>query len=290
MKNRSFLELIKKNKIRRQKSEAASKWSFLNSSLFCMMLLSASIAHGTYEGTYAFCHHGKVDLSWLEVLLPYNPVIVDVGTYYGEDLCRAPKIWPKAKIFALEPNPRAFSVLQKNIKEKGIGNIQTECLAISDHDGTDVLFLSRGPRRNDPAFEHTSSLLPVTLKQFAYRNEPNIEVPCMTLDSWRESKNIEKIDVLILDTEGFELQALQASPGILNHVQIICVQTFFAQDRMGRTDYSLLRDYLRRANFVVLAHWYTEGDRGSAVYVSQEMFDALFVKCWGLGIGGMQFP
>lgn len=258
--------------------------------LISAMIFGFSNLYGTYEGTYAFSHHGKIDISWLEVLLPYNPVIVDVGAYYGADLCRAPKIWPKAKIFALEPNPRAFQELQKNIAEQNITNIKAECLAISDHDGKDTLYLNRGARRSDVAQEFASSLLPITAASFAKLTEPNVEVDCMTLDSWKKSRGIGKIDVLILETEGYELQALQASPDVLKDVQIVCLQTFFAQDRIGRTDYDRLREFLQNENFVVLAHWYTEGDRGNAVYVSRELFDALFVKCWGLGIGGLTYP
>ena len=246
--------------------------------LFCALLFGYGSAYGTYEGTYAFHRHGQVNWSWLQMLLPYNPIIVDVGAYCGEDTCRALNTWPKAKIFALEPNPRAYEEMLKNIANAKISNMKTDCLAISDHNGTDRLYLCGDPNGN--------SLLPPAEAQLA---DP-IEVPCMTLDAWCIGNNIAKIDILRVEVEGFELQALQASPNILKNVKVIWVQSFFAQERAGTTNYFFLKDFLLKANFVVLAHWYTQGGRGNAVYVTQELFDALFVKCWGLGMGGLPYP
>jgi FkbM family methyltransferase len=242
--------------------------------LFCFMILSCFSVHGTafYEGTQTFSKYKEINWSWMQQLLPREPVIVHVGAYNGLDTCKAAKIWPEAKIFALETNPRAYVEMLKQLAATNFNNIKTHSLAIGDHNGTAPFYLCKDPNGNDLSYEQSSSLLPLSQSN----REPKIEVPCMILDDWCQLNNIEHIDLLRLELEGFELQALQCSPHILKKVKIIWVQSFFSSDRMEMTNYFWLKDFLYKSNFVVLAHWYTQGGRGNAVYVSQELFNDLF--------------
>lgn len=234
-----------------------------------------------YEGTSTFRNYGVVDLSWMQQLLPYNPIIVDVGAYHGTDACRALKIWPRSRVFALEPNPYAFVEMEKQIRETASSNIKTFPYAISDHSGIATLYLGDG---------ELSSLLPPANEYQSQLRAVKFEVPCLTLEDWCQMNGIDHIDLLRLELEGFELQALQGTEDILKTVKIITVQSFFAPYRTHMTNYFYLKEFLYNANFVVLAHWYTQGGRGKAVYVSRELFDAYFVKCLGLGTGGLSYP
>ncbi|HUD01117.1 MAG TPA: FkbM family methyltransferase [Rhabdochlamydiaceae bacterium] len=243
--------------------------------LFGFIVLSCSSAYGTvfYEGTAAFSKYREINWSWIRQLVPDKPVIVDVGVYYGLDTCKAAQLWPEAEIFALEANPRAYVEMLKHINERDCNRIKTHYLALGDHNGTAPFYLCKGPNGDDISYDHASSLLPPS-PDLGWRT-PKIEVPCMILDDWCQLNNIEHIDILKLELEGFELQALQCSPNILKKVKIIWLQSFFSSDRIGMTNYFWLKDFLYKSNFVVLAHWYTQGGRGSAIYVSQELFKGL---------------
>ncbi len=255
--------------------------------IFFALLVRCSYVFGElyYEGTSTFRGYGGANLNFLVQLLPYNPVIVEVGAYCGAETARAAQIWPRSQIHALEPNPRAFSELEKMVAEKKLENVKTYNSAVHDHDGMALLHLYRGPFGEDLSYEHESSLLPLE-----HIDCPKLEVACYTLDHWCQQNGIHKIDLLRLELEGSELQVLQASPEILKHVKVIYVQTFFYPYREQTTNYFLLKDFLYKANFVVLAHWYSPGGRGNAIYVSQELFDAYFVRCLGLGTGGLSYP
>jgi FkbM family methyltransferase len=241
------------------------------------MVLSCLSIEGTvcYEGTASFRHHGQINWSLMQQLVPHDPVIVHVGAYTGLDTHKAARIWPEAKIFALEANPRAYVEMLKHIAETDFKNIKTQYLAIGDHKGTSPFYLSRGPNGDDISYEQASSLLPLSPDLGGSNPEPKIEVPCMSLDDWCQLNNIEHIDILRLELEGFELQALQCSPNILKKVRIIYLQSFFSPDRIGMTNYFWLKDFLYKSNFVVLAHWYTQGGRGNALYVRQGLFNGL---------------
>lgn len=245
--------------------------------MFGFMVLSCLSAEGTvyYEGTFAFHNHHQINWSLMQQLAPPDPIIVHVGAYTGLDTHNAARIWPEAKIFALEASPRAYVEMLKHIAETNFKNIKTQYLAIGDHKGTAPFYLSRGPNGDDISYEHASSLLPLSPDLGASNRETKIEVPCMSLDDWCQLNNIDHIDILKLELEGFELQALQCSPNILKKVKIIYLPSFFSADRVGMTYYFSLKDFLYKSNFVVLAHWYTQGGRGNAVYVRQELLNGI---------------
>ncbi|HSW87044.1 MAG TPA: FkbM family methyltransferase [Rhabdochlamydiaceae bacterium] len=264
--------------------------------IFCFFLsvmFFFSNIHGEeyYEGTATFRNYGKVDLNWLVQFLPYNPIIIEAGAYCGAETVYAAKKWPKSPlIVAFEPNPRAFEMLKKRIVEEKIENIEAYNIALNNYNGSAILHLCRGPNGNDPFFEHESSLLPPSQEMKYHCKGPEMEVPCAMLDDWCLEHHIDHIDILRLELEGNELQVLQCSSEILKNTKIIILQSFFHPYRTGTTYYFHLKDFLTKAQFVPLAHWYTQGGRGHAVYVSQELFDAYFVKCLGLGLGGLLYP
>ena len=245
--------------------------------LFSFLSLRCIFADGAvfYEGTNTFRNYEEINWSWMKPLLPNDPVIVYVGAYEGYGAHRAVQVWPEAKIFALEPNPRVYIEMLKHLAETGYKNIKTYPLAIGDHNGTAPFYLCRGPSGTNISYEDASSLLPPSPELERINSGPKIEVPCMILDDWCQLNNIKHIDILRLDLEGFELQALQCSPNILKNVKMIYIQTFFSSERIGMTGYFGLKDFLYKSNFVVLAHWYTQGGRGNAIYVSQELFNGL---------------
>jgi len=252
--------------------------------LVCFSSLKAEVY---YEGTATCRNYGKVELSWMVQFLPYNPVIIEAGAYTGNETINAAKIWPQSQtIIAFEPNPCAFAQLQKKIDKENLTQIKAYNLALHSYNGTADLHLCRGPGGNDRVQEHASSILP------AYNacRGPTIEIPCAQLDEWCKENQIDHIDILRLELEGLELEALRSSTEILKKTKIIIVPSFFRQYREGTVDYFALKAFLTEAHFVPLAHWYESGERGLAVYVSQELYDAYFIKCLGLGLGGLSYP
>lgn len=261
----------------------------------CLTLLAcvgqAQLSANTYyEGTSTFRSNGAVGYSWMVQFLPYNPVIVECGAFYGKEVVRAAQIWPKGKVIAFEANPRAFSILEHTLMEEKLDNVKIYPFAVNDYNGQAKLYLNFGPTGRDSSYEDKTSLLEPTPAEAPYSKGPKIEVPCIALDDWCKENGINKIDVLRLDLEGAELRALQSSSEILKTVKLIIVQSFFHPYRIGTPNYFVLKDFLTRANFVPLAHWYTPGGRGTAVYISNELFDAYFVRCLGLGLGGLTYP
>lgn len=252
---------------------------------FCSALLStASLKGDQYEGIEMFRGYGKVDLAWLTLFLPYNPIIVEAGAFNGAETCRAAKIWPYGRIIAFEPNPHAFEQLEKKVKEELLTNVELHSLALNTYDGIARLNVCHGMKGADPSFGYASSLLPLTKEMEVYCKGPQIIVPCTILDDWCGENEVDHIDLLRLELEGLELQVLQNSPRILKNTKMIYVKTMMHPYRVWMTQYSELKSFLEKSNFVLLSHWYQPGIIGHAIFLSRELFDAYMKLSLGIDL------
>lgn len=58
------------------------------------------------EGSFTHWHHKRLDL--ISLFLPSNPVIIQAGDHYGNEIISFSQHWPNAKIISFEPNPHAL--------------------------------------------------------------------------------------------------------------------------------------------------------------------------------------
>lgn len=259
--------------------------SMLSRALAIFILFSfSSLNAQKYEGVGLF-ENRKIDLSWLPQFLPYNPIIVEAGAFFGAETYRASKIWPKSKIFAFEPNPYSFEQLQKMIDEQRLSNVKAYPFALNTYNGLAKFNVCLGMEGTDPNFGYASSLLDLLTCMEIYSKGPQIHVPCVILDDWCEHNQIDHIDILRLEVEGMELPVLQSSPKMLKNAKIIYLKTFTHPHRIGMTHYNELRDFLEKSGFVLLSHWYETDIDGHALFLSRELFDAYFKLSLGIYLG-----
>lgn len=119
--------------------------------------------------------------------------IVDCGANVGLF-----SLWLGAakRVIAVEPNPNTFRRLKRNMEINGI-NATTIQAAVSSADGT-VKMDFAGP-----------SVL-------AEIGETGVEVPSRSLDSLLDELGADSVDVLKLDVEGHEIEALEGAAGSLS--------------------------------------------------------------------------
>jgi FkbM family methyltransferase len=192
------------------------------------------------------------------------------------------KLWPKARIIVFEPNPHAFSILKKNIKNSTAKNVEVHNLALHNYNGLTPLYVCYGMKGDNPAYEYASSVLPLTPEMQIYCKGVRIETPCVVLDDWCREAGIDHVDVLKLELEGLELPVLESSPNILKDVKVIYIKTIIHPHRVGMTQYEDLRRFLEKSNFVLLSHWYQPQINGYAIFLSREIFDAYFKLSLGI--------
>ncbi len=247
---------------------------------FCLFLLSLHAQEHTprFEGILgeptAQISNMTANIGYF---LPYNPVIVEAGGYEGENAKRLANLYPQGKVFVFEPNPRAFQALLHTVE--GLENVTATQAALYTCSGTVNLHLNHGVYNNDIRLEPLSSLLqtfyPGNVPFSAFKG-PSVEVPGIVLDDWCRERQVDHIDCLLLDTEGFELQILKSSPEILKTVIVIHTKTNLAMFRKGTTQYRELYEFLAQSGFTLLSHWYLEGLQGEATFIQTRIFDAIF--------------
>jgi 2-O-methyltransferase len=238
-----------------------------------------------YERFYCFKDCNEMNVDILERFLPYNPVIVEGGAYCGGLTSKLSKLWPRGQIYAFEPNPRAFDELQKMISVEGLANIIPYNLALADYTGPGTFYVCHGTYGKSAEFEFASSLLRPTQEMEIHYQGPKIEVSCVNLDDWCREKQVDHIDLLILELQGMEFQVLISSPEILQNVKAIYTQTNFFPFREGMINYFILKSFLETMGFVVLEHLYRQGHSGNAIFLSRELFDGYFKYSVGLKLG-----
>ena len=139
-----------------------------------------------------------------EVLLP-GMVILDVGAnigYYA--LLEAFLIGTGGLVYALEPFPRNYNLLLKNIHLNDYQDrIKLFRIAAGDETGTAKLYL--GPSDNNHCLVKNDHLINI-FQEVRGAYSDSVEVETVILDDFLKGR--EKIDFIRMDLEGFECQVI----------------------------------------------------------------------------------
>lgn len=145
-----------------------------------------------------FGSHHRHQISLAKKLLPEAGVFVDVGANVGEFSVSLALAKPKARILAVEPNEPIRSNLQKNLQVNSISNVVVCPLALGDVRAKQTLY-----QCNDSAL---TSFVPFTGQHIA-----SDEIDVCTLDELTRTEGLERLDLLKIDVEGYELKVLKGA-------------------------------------------------------------------------------
>jgi FkbM family methyltransferase len=188
----------------------------------------------------------------LKELLPHNPTIIEGGAFIGNDTLRMARNWPDGTIYAFEPIPEIFRHLYHNTK--GYHNIYPIQLALGNHDGPSLFWPAQNPKKNESPSQAGSLLPPkerLTWSETTF-HEP-IEIPTVTLASWVTEQEIDEIDFLWLDLQGYELPVMQASEEIIRQIPLIYTEVHFVEAYQGQAQYLELKKWLESIGFTMIA-------------------------------------
>lgn len=141
-------------------------------------------------------------------------VVLDLGANIGYyTLIFAKLVGEEGKVFAFEPDPTNFALLEKNIEMNGYKNVILVQKAVSNKDGKLKLYLSEYSMGDHAIFN-------------LYEGCKFIEIEAIRLDDY--FKNYEgKIDFIKIDTEGAEEQAIQSMLNLLKKNKTVKILTEF---------------------------------------------------------------
>jgi FkbM family methyltransferase len=142
------------------------------------------------------------------VKLRSSPTIIDCGANIGLVSLAYINAYPKANIHAIEPASDNFELLRKNLG--GNDGIRIIRAAVSNQSGTGQLVLSkRSPSSH-------------SMSEAAIRHQGKRErIDLITLKDYLDRNNIEKVDLLKLDIEGAEMDAIEGLGKRIRDVRVI---------------------------------------------------------------------
>lgn len=168
--------------------------------------------------------------------------VVDAGANIGYYTTLAAKLaGPRGKVIAFEPEPRNFTLLQRNIAANGFRNCIAVNEALADKAGSLTLHLD------------ATNWGAHSLAQQNVRGTRSVTVRATTLDAFFARKRVARVDVIKMDTQGAEGRIVQGMRRTLarnKHLRIIMEFWPFALRSLG-TDPEQLLEWLRSKGFCI---------------------------------------
>jgi FkbM family methyltransferase len=208
----------------------------------------------------------KISKIILKKYLPTNPVIIDCGAHDGADSVALAKLFKGATIHAFEPVKDLYTRLKENTRY--FKNIITYPIALADVDGEMDFYISAG------ASDASSSLLEPEDHLTDHPDtffKDKTTVKTITLDNWAKVNNIEKVDMLWLDMQGYELKMLMDSSAVLDVVSVIHTEVSTKATYKGVAQYKDYRSFLESKGFQVQIEAIPNGwDMGNVLFVRKK--------------------
>lgn len=136
----------------------------------------------------------------LERVVKPRMTVLDVGAHVGYfALLAARLVGSGGAIFAFEPDPSNFELLQRNIALNSYVNVSILQKAVAECSGPMRLFLDgKGSDRNSLVWNNKSRF-----------GQCAVEVETVSLDEFLEARDIRRVDFLKIDAEGAECAILR---------------------------------------------------------------------------------
>lgn len=171
--------------------------------------------------------------------------VIDGGAYRGDFSMEVTNRFPSATVYAFEPQKDSFSLLTNNVA--GRHNIKPVNCALGENGGEAILY------RNASAM--TNSLSQSTgdaLRYFEGYNDPvgQEKVEVLTLADFMKREGIQEIDLLKLDLQGYELNALRGLKDRLEQVKAVYIEVEFMRLYEGAPLFSEVDSFLRERGFM----------------------------------------
>jgi FkbM family methyltransferase len=158
----------------------------------------------------------------------FAPIIIDGGAHKGATVDAFRILAPDARFHCFEPDP----VLGGNLCQKFAGDtkVRVEMAALGEAPGTAVFNINQS--------RPTNSLLPVAealqpdLRSLCTTVE-RLEVAVTSIDTYCSGLESNRIDIIKLDLQGYDYQALLGAKSMIAGVRVVLVEVMFMEIYQG---------------------------------------------------------
>ncbi|MCC7051503.1 MAG: FkbM family methyltransferase [Bacteroidia bacterium] len=155
--------------------------------------ISDYVAHYLYFGFKDIAHQKLLNLAIKDA------VVLDIGTNIGSTLLQfANKVGENGRVYGFEPDKINYQVCLKNISLNKFKNIDVSNIGLGETNDTFILAVDTPTNRGGNRIVIKKPL-----------NKESIKIDVQKLDDWILSKNIDRINLIKIDVEGFDLKVLK---------------------------------------------------------------------------------
>ena len=199
-------------------------------------------------------------------------VIFDVGAQYGQTAFEYSKRFNNSKIYSFEPFKESFNILMDNIRE--ITDIQIFNFGFGDSIGT--------KKFNCNSFSATNSILETheegisTWGTNLLETIETIDINVTTIDDFVEQQEINEIDILKIDVQGYEFNVIQGAHRLIlkNGVKVIYLEIIIQPTYKNQKHLDEVLNLLRSYDFSLYNVYNLSYDS----FGSLRQLDAIFIS------------
>jgi len=169
-----------------------------------------------------------------------NPVIFDIGANTGQSVIEFAKYFPDCYINSFEPSPKTFSILEDKLSN--FKNLKLWNKAVGSKSGH-MTFLEN--TKSD-----MSSFLPLAETgwgEIVYKTE----VEVIDLDGFCMNRQINRIDILKSDTQGYEFEVFKGAQNMIanGNIGIIYYEAIFSSMYKDLPSFGEVFDFLAKHKY-----------------------------------------
>jgi len=175
-----------------------------------------------------------------------TPIIFDVGANIGQTIVKFREQLPASRIHAFEPGMETFKEL--SVRMNKVPGLILNNSALGSTNGTASFF-----EYNSPVM---SSFFPPGTSHWG-KIEKIIPVVVETLDAYCQRASVSHIDVLKIDTEGFDLEIIRGGHRMLseNRANLILTEILFSDLYQGAPRFDKLYGFLADCGFKLVTFY-----------------------------------
>ena len=194
----------------------------------------------------------KINFYLKKIFIDTIPVVIDVGSHKGEYIDNILNNFETKKIYSFEPNPKILKILRKKfynfqkveIFDYGLGEIKRgEILNDNlESSSTSINMLNKDSKYFKKKYFF---LNPLKYKKISVP----IKIEVITLEDFFNEQKIKIVDLLKIDTEGYEFKVLKGLGKHIAKVRFIHFEHHFDDMIIKNYNLSEIHDLLRNNNF-----------------------------------------
>lgn len=187
------------------------------------------------------------------------PVILEIGANNGDHTVRFLKLFPRARIYAFEPDPRAIRKFKAQVSDPRARLFE---MAIGAVDGEAEFHVSSGLPENMPAHKRaqypegwdlSGSLRAPKTHKIVWpwvKFEQTIAIPVKRLDTWAQENGVDRIDFIWADVQGAEGDLIAGGRAALARTRYFYTEYSDHEDYEGQPTLAQITEMLPNFNIL----------------------------------------